>query len=69
VRELRDLKVVLSQSVIVLLLVDFLGDVLEWERGTDIAFVGAALAMVIAAVAYQLREMPAQREDGVDSSR
>jgi len=69
VRELRDLKVVLSQSVIVVLLVDFLGDALEWERGTDIAFVGAALAMVIAAVAYQLREMPAQREDGVDSAR
>jgi uncharacterized membrane protein YqhA len=68
VRELRDLKVVLSQSVIVLLLVDFLGDVLEWERGTDIAFVGVGLAMVIAAVAYQLREMPAQREDGTDSS-
>ena len=69
VRELRDLKVVLSQSVIVVLLIDFLGDVLEWERGTDIAFVGAGLAMVIAAVAYQLREMPAQREDGADPSR
>src|SRR6516165_2476175 len=47
VHELRDLKVVLSQSVIVVLLIDFLGDVLEWERGTDIAFVGAGLAMVI----------------------
>jgi len=69
VHELRDLKVVLSQSVIVVLLIDFLGDVLEWERGTDIAFVGAGLAMVIAAVAYQLREMPAQREDGADPSR
>ena len=68
VRELHDLKVVLSQSVIVVLLVNFLGDVLEWERGTDIAFVGGGLAMVIAAVAYQLREMPARRDNDAGES-
>jgi uncharacterized membrane protein YqhA len=68
VRELQDLKVVLSQTVIVVLLVNFLGDVLEWQQGTDIAFVGGGVAMVIAAVAYQLREMPARRDTQVSES-
>jgi uncharacterized membrane protein YqhA len=68
VRELQDLKVVLSQTVIVVLLVNFLGDVLEWQQGTDIAFVGGGVAMVIAAVAYQLRQMPARRDSQVSES-
>ena len=58
VRELRDLKVVLSQSVVVVMLVAFLGDVLEWESGGDIAYVGGGIALVIAAVALMLRELP-----------
>src|SRR5262249_48629805 len=58
VRELLDLKVVLSQSVVVVMLVAFLGDVLEWEKGSDIAFVGGGISMVIAAVASMLREAP-----------
>jgi len=37
------------------MLVAFLGDVLEWERGTDILFVGSGIALVIAAVALMLR--------------
>jgi len=61
VRELQDLKVVLSQSVIVVLLVAFLGDVLEWEKGSDIAFVGGGIALVIAAVAFMLRNLPHRR--------
>ena len=65
VGELRDLKVVLSQSVVVVMLVAFLGDVLEWEKGTDILFVGGGIAMVIAAVAYMQRDLPApRRTDG-----
>jgi uncharacterized membrane protein YqhA len=55
VRELLDLKIVLSQSVVVVLVVAFLGDVLEWEAGTDILFVGGGIAAVIAALAYMLR--------------
>jgi hypothetical protein len=35
--------------------VAFLGDVLEWETGTDIFFVGGGIAAVIAALAYMLR--------------
>jgi uncharacterized membrane protein YqhA len=55
VHELYDLKIVLSQSVVVVMLVAFLGDVLEWETGSDIAFVGGGVAMVIAAIAFMLR--------------
>jgi uncharacterized membrane protein YqhA len=55
VSELYDLKVVLAQSVVVVLLVAFLGDVLEWETGSDIAFVGGGIAVVIAAIAFMLR--------------
>ena len=58
VRELQDLKVILSQSVIVVMLVAFLGDVLEWEQGSDILFVGGGVALVIAAVAFMLRGVP-----------
>lgn len=39
VRELQDLKIVVAQSVIVVMLVAFLGDVLEWERASDVVFV------------------------------
>jgi uncharacterized membrane protein YqhA len=55
VRELQDLKAILSQSVVVVLVIAFLGDVLEWETGTDILFVGGGIAAVIAALAYMLR--------------
>ena len=60
VHELYDLKVVLAQSVVVVLLVAFLGDVLEWETGSDIAFVGAGIAAVIAAIAFMWRSEHAQ---------
>ena len=55
VRDLQDLKALLSQSVVVVMVVAFLGDVLEWEKGSDIAFVGGGIALVIAALAYMLR--------------
>ena len=60
IRELQDLKDVVSQSVVVVLLVAFLGIVLEWEKGTDIAFVGGGIAAVIAAVAFMLRTSRAE---------
>ena len=56
VRELQDLKIIVSQSVVVVMLVAFLGDVLEWENATDIAFVGGGVAAVIAAIAFMLRD-------------
>jgi uncharacterized membrane protein YqhA len=33
VRELQDLRFVLAQSIVVMMLFGFLGDVLEWEDG------------------------------------
>ena len=54
IRELQDLKVILSQAVVVVLIVAFLGDVLEWERAADVAYVGGGIAMVIAAIAFML---------------
>ncbi|HEX7272002.1 MAG TPA: YqhA family protein, partial [Casimicrobiaceae bacterium] len=55
VHEVQDLKEVLTQAAVVALLVAFLGDVLEWEQGSDIAYVGGGIAVVIAALAYLLR--------------
>lgn len=56
VRELQDLKMIVSQAVVLVMLVAFLGDVLEWENATDIAFVGAGVAAGIAAIAFRLRD-------------
>ena len=53
--ELQDLKTNVSQSVVVVMLVAFLGDVLEWQHGSDIAFVGGGVAAVIVAIAFMLR--------------
>jgi uncharacterized membrane protein YqhA len=58
IHELQDLKVILSQSVVVVMVVAFLGDVLEWDNGSDIAFIGAGIALVIAALAYMQRGHP-----------
>ena len=69
VRELQDLKIVVAQSVIVVMLVAFLGDVLEWERASDVVFVGGGIAMVTAAVTFTLREARRRRrrdDDGAD---
>jgi len=63
IHEFDDLKVVLSHSIIVVVLVAFLGDVLEWERGTDILFLGGGIALVIAAVAFMQRDVPPRRGD------
>ncbi len=56
VRELQDLKAIVSQSVVLVMLVAFLGDVLEWENAADIAYVGGGVAAVIAAIAFMLRD-------------
>jgi uncharacterized membrane protein YqhA len=64
VRELQDLKLVLAQSIVVVMLVGFLGDALEWETGSDIAFVGGGVAAVIAAIAFMLRSGGSSGNDG-----
>jgi uncharacterized membrane protein YqhA len=63
VRELQDLKMIVSQSVVVVMLVAFLGDVLEWENATDIAYVGGGVAAVIAAIAFMLRSSQADERN------
>ena len=69
VRELQDLKRVLAQSVVVVMLVSFLGDVLDWEKGTDIVYVGGGIAMVIAAVAFMLRDVQSRGDASTRTAR
>jgi uncharacterized membrane protein YqhA len=63
VRELQDLKVIVSQTVVVVMLIAFLGFVLEWDAGMDIAFVGGGIAAVIAAIAFMVRGHRAEHRD------
>jgi uncharacterized membrane protein YqhA len=51
---LNTLKEKLLNVVVVLLVVSFLGMAIEWKGGTDIFFYGAAIGIVIAAVALLL---------------
>ena len=60
VHEFQDLKDVLAQSVVVVMLIAFLGDFLEWEKGSDIVFVGGGVSMVIGALAFLLRRNRAE---------
>jgi uncharacterized membrane protein YqhA len=55
VSSLQDLKRMLAEGVLVVLLVLFLGRAAEWERGIDILYFGIAVGLVIAAVALLLR--------------
>ncbi len=48
--DLDDLKEKLAGVIIVLLGVGFLGEAIDWDRGTDILAFGAANALVIAAL-------------------
>jgi uncharacterized membrane protein YqhA len=55
VSSLQDLKRMLAEGVLVVLLVLFLGRAAEWERGIDILYFGIGVGLVIAAVALLLR--------------
>ncbi len=52
IHDLDDLKAKLLGVIVVVLSVQFLAQVLSWKGGTDILAYGAAVALVIAALAY-----------------
>jgi len=54
VNDLSDLKRDLIAVVVVLLGVSFLGEVVDWEGSTDVLALGAAVALVIAALGFIL---------------
>jgi len=54
ITQLDDLKSRLIGVVVVILAVVFLGQVVEWEEGRDILFLGAAIALVIVAITFFL---------------
>ena len=62
VNDLTDLKRDLIGVVVVLLGVSFLGEVVNWERGNDLLPLGAAIALVIAALGFILWLTPAKHD-------
>jgi uncharacterized membrane protein YqhA len=62
VNDLTDLKRDLIGVVIVLLGVSFLGEVVNWNGGNNLLPLGAAIALVIAALGFILWLIPAKQE-------
>ena len=54
ITQLDDLKSKLIGVVVVILAVLFLGQVVNWDGGSDILFLGAAIALVIVAITFFL---------------
>lgn len=54
IKSLDDLKNKVLKIVVLVLAVQFLGEAVEWSRGVDILYYGAAVALVIAAVSWFL---------------
>jgi uncharacterized membrane protein YqhA len=54
INQLDDLKSKLIGVIVVILAVVFLGQVVNWNRGSDILFLGVAIALVIVAITYFL---------------
>lgn len=52
IRDFEDLKVSLVGIIIVVIAVAFLGQVIDWKGGTDIAALGVSVGLVIAALTY-----------------
>ncbi len=67
VNDLTDLKRDLIGVVVVLLGVSFLGEVVNWEGESDLLPLGAAIALVIAALGFILWLTPAKHD--VDDTR
>lgn len=55
IRSLNDLKTLLTGVIIVALLVTFLGAAVGWSAGSDIVFLGLAVAAVVVAANISLR--------------
>ncbi|MGH2614692.1 MAG: YqhA family protein [Thermomicrobiales bacterium] len=62
VHDLTDLKRDLIGVVVVLLGVSFLGEVVDWQQGVDLLPLGAAIALVIAALGFILWLTPKKHE-------
>src|ERR687894_2039432 len=62
VNDLTDLKRDLIGVVVVLLGVSFLGEVVDWEGGDNLLPLGAAIALVIAALGFILWLTPKQQD-------
>lgn len=55
IKSLEELKHKLIGVTITVLAVNFLGRALTWEQGVDVAYIGIAIAVVIAALTWFLR--------------
>ena len=64
IRHLDDLKSKLTKVVVVVLAVLFLGQTASWDGERDLLRYGAAIALVIAALTWFLREKPKKQEPG-----
>jgi uncharacterized membrane protein YqhA len=64
VHDLTDLKRDLIGVVVVLLAVSFLGEVVNWEGSANVLPLGAAVALVIAALGFILWLTPKKHEPG-----
>jgi len=62
IRDLDDLKGQLVSVVIAALSVIFLGHVVQWDGQPELPGFGAAIALVVAALAFFLRAKPLKRE-------
>jgi uncharacterized membrane protein YqhA len=69
ISNLDELKERLVVVIIVLLGVEFLGNVVEWTGGTNILALGAAVALVIAALGVVFVLKPTSRSDGHPPTR
>lgn len=67
IRSIGDLKVRLAGVIVVGMLVAFLGFVVEWDGGTDIAAPAVGIAAVVIAVAVYFRLVPPEASGEVES--
>ncbi len=68
VNDLTDLKRDLIGVVVVLLGVSFLGEVVDWDQGVNLLPLGAAIALVIAALGFILWLTPKKPSHDADSN-
>ena len=56
IHDLDDLKGKLLGTIIAVMVVFFLGQVISWDQGPDILYLGAGIATIIFAITYSLKE-------------
>jgi uncharacterized membrane protein YqhA len=62
INDFEDLKVSLVGIIIVVIAVAFLGQVIDWKGGTDIAALGVSVGLVIAALTYFISAKVVKKE-------